>query len=439
MIRRVFASALLSLLALLAVRPETAQAADAQAAQPPISLGVIVDASDALPLGARVRSAVRSLLEHDPLVTVHALDLGVRSEPGPLALADSALQRTDKLFREMDLEPAKASLEQAQKLYEENLVELVRRDGSAKALRDAQIILGKIRFFEGNFEGAKDALRRAFALDPKLTYSAQLFPVQMKRLAVEARLLFDTLGFAKVDVMSEPAGAAIFLNGQRLAVVTPAAFEAPCGPNSIELQLLAHQSDRQIIEVAAVGGAEAKMNGRLARDQGPPARAREASSLLGKAEVGSTLAVDLGPVATALDAEALLIVHVAASSTMRFTLSGTVYRRGPRHGKAKEGAWQYEPRVERAGATPALEGEVEALVRGLVEPLHERPKQRVAANEPTGDSGWQRFRRSKAFWWVMGGVAGAVVLAGTGVGLGVGLSEAHRHEVARETVLLGGH
>ena len=61
------------------------------------------------------------------------LDVGGAQEPASLAVADAALQKAGALFRDMDLEPAKAAIEQAQKSYEDTLVDLVRRDGSIQA------------------------------------------------------------------------------------------------------------------------------------------------------------------------------------------------------------------------------------------------------------------------------------------------------------------
>jgi hypothetical protein len=48
---------------------------------------------------------------------------------------------------------------------------------------------------------------------------------------------------------------------------------------------------------------------------------------------------------------------------------------------------------------------------------------------------WGRFRHWKGFWYVVGGVAGAVVV-GAVVGGAVG---AHQRTVASDIILLGGH
>ena len=56
-------------------------------------------------------------------------------------------------------------------------------------MRDGFILLANVRFFEGNADGARDALRYVFALDGTVRWKKELFPQQMKKLVVEARLL----------------------------------------------------------------------------------------------------------------------------------------------------------------------------------------------------------------------------------------------------------
>ena len=155
--------------------------------------------------------------------------------------------------------------------------------------------------------------------------------------------------------------------------------------------------------------------------------------------------------------DALVLVHVTAASDMRFRLTGGVFVRpkpapvrGQKRSKkqpakvgniADEAKTLIEPRLERGGVTPTLEGECEIMARALAEHLAERAAPPAVAQvdtaESDGDGALQKFRRSRAFWWVVGGV-GVAVVAGVAVGLGVGLTH-HQQQLGRETVLLGGH
>jgi hypothetical protein len=294
-----------------------------------------------------------------------------------------------------------------------------------------------VRFFERNLDAAKEALRPAFALDPRLSFSPQIFPAQMKRVVVEARLLFDALGFGKIEIASEPAGAAVFVNGQRQTGATPLTIEAAAGPNIVELQAPGYATLRRVVDVGSAGsGGDPKLTLRLERGDSAPQRAREVAAQLGAA---AAPAKDVDPVLRALEVDNLIVIHVAAPAEGRFALSGAAYLKPAEVGQklVKDGAWS--TRIERAGSTTSLEAETEAFIRSLVGGVHERDKLvRAASDKPRPTGGWQRFRRSKAFWWVIGGVGGALVV-GAAVGAGVGASEAHRRELQRETVLLGGH
>ena len=417
-----------------------ARAADRSDAAP-VQLGVIVDSTDAPSLGPRLRAALRLALERDPGVAPRPLDVGAVHETGPLSVADGAIGKAEALFQDMDLDPARAALDEAIRTYEEHLVELAQRETGVRPLRDAHVLLAKVYFFGGAFDSAKDALRRAFVLDPKLGFTTQLFPPQMKRIVVEARLLYETLGGGKIEVTSEPTGAEVILNGHRASPHTPAVVDAPPGPSSVEVVLPGYASLRRIVDVGAAGArGDPRVAFTLRRDDAPAARARAAAVALaagGKAEE------DLPALAGHLGVDALLVVHAAAITELRWKVTAGAYHLEPR-GKpdAKPGASvdakpsaRLDAREERSGLNASLESELEALLRPILDKIHEHHKPIVVA-ERGGEGRLRRFRKSKAFWWVVGGVSGALAV-GIGVGAGVGASEAHRHAIARDAVLLG--
>jgi hypothetical protein len=188
--------------------------------------------------------------------------------------------------------------------------------------------------------------------------------------------------------------------------------------------------ERRSIDVGGEGD-HGKLHAQLRRGEDAASRARAATAALGD---GALPTNELEPVAASLDVDALMLIHVVATSETRFRLSGAVYHRG-RASKHPVSA-RFEARVERSGETSTIEGDAEALARTLAESLHPAGP-RVASEQPARDSGWARFRHHKAFGYVMGGVVG-VIAVGAAVGTGLGIYESHRHELARETVLLGG-
>src|SRR5262249_33432014 len=114
--------------------------------------------------------------------------------PQALTAADEALAGARQAYQEMDLDRAKQLLQTGLKTYQRHLPTLAARPDWLVPMRDGFIELAKVRFFEGNETGARDALRYVFALDRSVRWNKSLFPVQMKKVVVEARLLFDTLG-----------------------------------------------------------------------------------------------------------------------------------------------------------------------------------------------------------------------------------------------------
>jgi hypothetical protein len=395
-------------------------------AEAPRSVGLVIDTADAPAVGPKLRAAVHRVLDHDARLAIRPLDIE-STEGSSLAEADAWLAKALQLFRAADLESAKLSLADAQRSYETQLVELVQRDGSARALRDVHLLAAKVNFFSGDFDGAKEALRRVFALDPKLTFSSAQLPPQMKRAVTEARLLFDAQGFARLDVASGPPGATLYVNGVRAPGVTPTGLEVACGPNVVELRAAGYGPGRQTVDL----GKDSKISLRLLRSEDRQARAHAATAAIA-ANVQPN-GIDLDTVAKALDVEALVLIHVASLSETQFRLSGELYRRAQRTGRARTPA-KLEPRVEREDSLPQLEEQADSLTRVLTEPLFEHD---FVATEAPAESGATGFRHSKAFWWVIGGVVGAVVV-GAAVGTGVGIYESRRQDLARQTVLLGG-
>ena len=93
-----------------------------------------------------------------------------------LADADKALADAKQAYADMDLDKAKPLLETALKSYQKFMPELAARPDGIAPMRDGFIELANVRFFEGNQEGARDALRYVFVLDGSVHFDKAMFP-----------------------------------------------------------------------------------------------------------------------------------------------------------------------------------------------------------------------------------------------------------------------
>ena len=76
-----------------------------------------------------------------------------------LADADKMLADGKQAYADMDLEKAKQLLQSALKTYQKYLPELAARPDTIAPMRDGFVELAKVRFFEGNVDSARDAIR----------------------------------------------------------------------------------------------------------------------------------------------------------------------------------------------------------------------------------------------------------------------------------------
>jgi len=352
-----------------------------------------------------------------------------------LAEADRALAEAKAAYGEMDLDKAKGLLETALKGFQKYLPELATRADGIAPMRDGFILLANVRFFEGNADGARDALRYVFALDGSVRWKKELFPQQMKKLVVEARLLYETLGTGRLVIDSDPQGAGVWLNGSKLPDHTPAQpIDAPNGPNFISYARRGWAPMTQAFSVAG-GGEESRALATLSRPPHNPLapidRARAAID-------DSPMPPTLKEACAGLGVDMLVLVRTA--------------RAGERDDAEVEilTAYLYDARAGRVinRLEMKVEGDLGATARVLARDLFHgvrldgvweaprlapKPKwhQRLWSDVKYD---WGRFHDWKGFWWVVGGVGAAVV-----VGTVVGATVSHQRSIAADTVLLGGN
>jgi hypothetical protein len=385
-----------------------------------------------------IEAAMAEVLAADARLRFVALDQILTppdAAPKALAAADEALAAAKQAYADMDLDKAKPLLETALKAYQKYLPELAARPESITPMRDGFIELANVRFFEGNQDGARDALRYVFALDGTVKWNKAIFPLQMKKLVVEARLLYETLATGRLVIDSDPQGAAVWLNGIKLPDRTPTQpIDAPNGPNFISYARRGWAPMTQAFVVAG-GGEESRALATLSRfpnnPLGPIDRARAA--------------IDESPTPPSLK-EACAQLGVDMLVVVRTSRSGE-------HDDAEPQimtAYLYDARAARVinRIERKVEGDLPATARVVAQELFhgvrldgvwqppkapERPKwhQRLWSE---AKQDWGRFRSWKGFWYVVGGVGAAVV-----IGTVVGATVSHQRMIAADTILLGGN
>jgi PEGA domain-containing protein len=350
--------------------------------------------------------------------------------------ADRALNDAKQAAAEMDLDKAKPLLETALKAYQKWLPQLAARVGGTAPMRDGFIELAKLRFFEGNQDGAKDALRYVFVLDGSVRFNKALFPPQMKKLVVEARLLYDTLGTGRLSIDSDPPGAVVWLDGLKLPDRTPTQpVDAPNGPNFISYARRGYAPMTQAFEVNG-GGDEAHPLASLSRHPNNPlAPIDRARTAIEESPTPPSLKEACGR----LGVDMLVVVRTS--------------RPGEKDDEQPEivTAYLYDARPARVinRLEMKVEGDLPATARVMARELFhgvrldgvwappkapEKPKWHQRLWVEMKDD-WGKFRTWKGFWYVVGGVAGAAVI-GTVVGAAV---YGTQRNVASDIVLLGGH
>ena len=353
-----------------------------------------------------------------------------------LVEADHALADARQAYDAMDLDKAKGLLETALKAYQKFLPELATRSESIAPMRDGFLLLANVRFFEGNADGARDALRYVFALDGTVRWKPGLFPPQMKKLVVEARLLYETLGTGRLDHRLRSARRA------HLAQRGQAARS-----HAVAADRRAQRAQLHQLRAPWLGADDAGVRGRRRRR--------------GVARAGHAVAAAAQPARA----------HRSRARRRRRDAKAAVAEGGVRRPRGRHvgaGARPRAPAVRDDGEPQILtaylydaragriinrlemkvEGDLPATARvlardlvhgvrldGVWEPPRAAPKpkwhQRLWSD---AKDDWGRFHRWKGFWYVVGGVGVAVV-----VGTVVGATVSHQRQVAADTLLLGGN
>jgi len=387
-----------------------------------------------LALADAVEAAFAEVLQRDARVRFRPISEILEppdKAPRELGRADIALLDAEKSFSEMDLDKAKSLLKDAIQTYQRYLPELAQRGGGTEPLRDAWVKLAKTRFFDGDADGARDALRYAFVIDPKLAYTKSMFPPQMKKAVVEAKLLFEALGPGKIQIDSDPAGATAFLNGVKLAKPTPSEpADAQPGPNFINYRRRGYQSVGAIFENNG-GGETAQAVKTLERPSPNPfAPMDRARAGIDQADAPFPL---LKEACKLLDVDMLLLAR-RENGQVTIALYDARPDRILKRAKKEAADEVQSADAARDLARTLLDG---VRLDGIYQPPAppKKPSRWQLFSEKTRND-FSRFYHSKYFWPVIGGIIGAAAI---GAAAGGGAAAAHQQEVNRSVILFGGH
>jgi outer membrane biosynthesis protein TonB len=405
-------------------------------ATPPRITAHAFDEDSAGVLAERVEGGIAEELSADArLRWVSKADLLTPPEQAPRLLGEADLQSMDAedALTQGDVEKAKQLLEKALRTYQSYLPQLAVRGGGLEPFRDAWMRLARARFFDGDQKGARDAMRFVFVLDPNIRWDPKHFPAAMKKVVVEARLLFDTLGAGTLNIDSDPPGATVYLNGKKLDKTTPAeGVPAPPGPNYISYVRRDWVPVSAIFEVAG-GGEVASAVRSLEHFPGRPLQPLfRAQKELDRGEAPPTLKES----AAKLNVDMMVLVRLERGEGGTH-LYGYLYDARPD---------RILKRADKTAPEDTLSEAAHDLAKELLSSVRldgTTPKPVVVKKPSSGErmaAKWREFRHSKAFWYVVGGVAGAIVVGtAVGVGVGVGGHEKHGLTPGEQLVLIGGN
>ncbi|MSP62449.1 MAG: PEGA domain-containing protein [Myxococcales bacterium] len=349
--------------------------------------------------------------------------------------ADEKLKDAQAAFEQMDLENARGKAEGAIKLYERYLPQLAAEEDGLTHIRNAWIRLAAVRFFDGNNDGAKDALRHVFALDPLAEFSPKMFPPQMKKVVIESRLLFDALGTGKINVLSDPPRATVFVNGIVKGTAPVVVEEVPAGPSYVSVRRRGFAPQTVVAEVNG-GGDEARSEITLTRfDNDPIGPLGQVRTQLGSEEAPP----EVVEAARKLRVDLLVAVQIAKDSA-GLHVTAFLYDARPK---------RLLRRVEKVGpvgsaAETAQQAAKELLTDVRLDGVYAQP----TPPEKTGfftmivekvGEGWTLWRGWKYFWPSVGALVGVVVVSIViGVGVGGRASPPPGFTPGEQVILLGG-
>ncbi len=323
-----------------------------------------------------------------------------------MAKARKLIKDAKTALTNMEVEKGVKVLQQAIGIREQYFHLLARKKGAKN--KHAWLLgdLAMAHFMAGDEDNARQSLLQAFALYPKMEFDAKRFPPQMKRTFDESSFLADEMGTGNAQVTTDPPGCEVRANGAFVGFSPQVVRGMTAGRNLISLARTGYRT--QTFPVKVEGGADiAQVTVELTALPGKPASKLKAALMearhrkVGKNMLAAARRVktDLLLLATLGGQDDLVVISMYAYNTRTKKVTGMV----------KGTASSLDP-----------EPEVNELVATLVGTLAERPKPPPVKPRPPSESlltKLKKFRESKYFWPVVGGIAATVVITSASVGI----------------------
>lgn len=364
----------------------------------------------------RTLSAIRRALKKDKRLRYRPIQSILEKPKGSLRRlmkADALVAAGKKDLEVLEVGSAIKKFKKAVRLMQVSFVALVRIRQKTKPLARALRNLAIAYFQDGKAVKAKKTLQKLLVLAPKIRYSAKLFPRQMAQLVDDERLMFDEFGTADVVVKTDPPGARIYLNARRVGRSPITIKNVRRGFNYITARLPGYRTTTIGEEVDPPKLVRTSF--KLMQFKRNPLPLMAGALLeMGKKRPGTGI---LG-MARRLKADIIVLARARAEHDQAII---TLYVYDVRLKKLMRGPVTVKP------STDFPKEKVKPALRRLFDGIRLDGRKPKAKKKPTKvlwkkvSVGWAKFRQSKAFWPVVGGVAGAIV-TGVVVGLAVGLS-----------------
>jgi hypothetical protein len=298
-----------------------------------------------------------------------------------------------------------ASLERAVTLAQAALPRLTGMTGGMNRMAGLLLELAYAHHLAGSKERCEQAISSAFIVDPGLELDANKYPPELRRIFESTRFLLDELGTGSLRLSTTPAGAAVRVNGSLVGYGPVTVPSLVAGPNLITVSQPGYRTVTRTITVE--GRKQHQVAIVLSEHAGHVAGLLHAALEEARAD---TPGAWLPQAASRLQRDVLILGTLAVQGDV-VAVSLHVY-----DASARKIAGQIRSTVTFQDA----DRECDTLVASLLANLGRPPtvEKRSTGRRGSFRGALVRFYRSRYFWPVVGGVAGAAVI-GVGVGLGV--------------------
>ncbi len=278
-------------------------------------------------------------------------------------------------------------------------------------------------YMAGDEDKTRKSLLQAFLLHATMEFDEKRFPPQMKQLFGESRFLADEMGTGDVYIETQPAGAEVRVNGKLIGHSPTTARGLGTGENLITVSLVGYMTHTQRVSVQG-GGESTQVTMDLAPLEASPIPALQEG--LAAASNGGA-APNLATLSKTLKLPVIFLASVAGEDDM-ITVTLFAY-----DGRKKKLVGKVSGSISALDPEPECRELINTIMGSLSMAPVRKPK---VAQEEQGEPWFKKFRQSKWFWPAVGIAAGAVVAAGTTVGIYYGTRSNEAPDHRRTLIIL---